>query len=66
MSCHVTATKTDRPDHEASQPSRPLALPSSNDLHSVQYNDGLHLAHSYEQRPFQGLPRTFSVWRVIP
>jgi hypothetical protein len=49
------------------QPSRRAspALPSSNGLHSVQYSDSLHLTHtSYKQRPFQGLPRTFGVWRA--
>jgi hypothetical protein len=53
----------------AAQPSRRAspALRSSDGLHSVQYSDGLHLARTiYEQRPFQGLPRSFGVACVIP
>jgi hypothetical protein len=60
---------TSRHGHQArpAQPSRraSAALPSTNGLHSVQCSDGLHLARtSYEQRPFQGLPQTFGVWRA--
>jgi hypothetical protein len=60
---------TSRHGHQdgPAQPSRRTStvLPSSNGLHSVQYEDGLHLARtSYDQRPFQGLPRTFRVCGV--
>jgi hypothetical protein len=67
-SCHVTATKMDRPSHEPSFPAllsmrASPALPAATVfIQSSTVMVFILLHTSYEQQPFQGLPRIFGVW----